>query len=253
MAWRRRLHQYVNSINTTKEVDGVSTSLNNTLRKKDRKSKRKKRHERLKRQNFDIENQENVSRETSIEESLSLDEFEAVETSPFDADYNDKVLQEQQERFNKTQEEREDISDQKRRATFEEKHGIFGQQYNVLTSVLGSNLYRMLKESMHLDSNQIMDLTYDYNGIANEKDIEHALLTLISKINDEYKSNVNMLLDAMALGFSLEDSEYLLENDLKYEYAPVKGTADLRDILIDELGIDDRTQLKQELWEEWEK
>lgn len=282
MVWRKRKHSYVNPINESLEnikgIEKISMPLNQLNiskptksgnskstklgKKKDRKSKRYNRY--LKKVNFDIE--KNVSRETLTDQN----EFITVDISPFDDNYEnniiehnekrlqnlkdqrEKVLLEQKERFNKTPKDLEDIADQKRRATFEEKYGIFGQHYDVLTSVLGSKVYRMLKESMHLDSNQIMDLTYDYNGIANEKDIEHALLTLISKINDEYKGNVELLLDAMALGFTLDESEYLLSQELKNDYAPVKGIADLRDILIDELQLDEREKLKQELWEEWE-
>lgn len=219
-------------------------------RKKNRKAKRQKRH--ISKQKNYIITPQNVSRETI---STSKNEgFESVDKTPFDTELQkeqERVLKEQQERFNQTQEQRENKSEKQRRDTFQEKYGIFGKEYDTLMSTLGNSLFRMLKITQHLDSSQIMDIVHDYNGHANAEDIEHALLTLIANINDEYNNTVKVIRQTMQLGFTFEEAERIVSNELNNNYAPVKGVSALRDIIEDEVGIKDRERLREEIWNEY--
>lgn len=202
---------------------------------------------------------------TDIILSENFESLSENEITPFDAGYDDlvkqentkhlevqKVVAEMQDRFNK-EPEVESVSDKKRRATFAEEYGIIGDEYGNLVKTLGGNLFHMLKESTHLDSSQIMDVVHDYNGYANAKDIEHALLTLIAKINSEYAYSVEIIQDAMQLGFSLDDALYLTKSDVPRDFEPIKGVSALRDIIESEVGIKEKKQLKEKIWKRYGK
>lgn len=197
-------------------------------RKKDKKAKRKNRISKQK-----------VSRET-LKSQKSFD----IE--------NAKVLQDQKNRFNLTDKRKKEI-DEKRRNTFQEKYGIFGEEYDAVTTLLGNDLYKMLKETQYLDSNQIMDLVFDYNGVTDKQHMEKALLDLIGKINSEYSDQIKRIETVMQFGYSYSEAEKIVQPYLKNEYTPIKGYAKLMDILDDELGLyKKREDKKQELWDKWE-
>lgn len=164
-------------------------------------------------------------------------------TDQFNKEYAKSILKQQQIRFNLT-------SEDKRRNTFQEKYGIFGKDYDILTSILGSDLFRELVESKHLDSTQIMDLVSDYSGSVTAEQIEKSLLNLISGINKEYSNTVNVIRDAMDMGFTFDEAVYLTEQDRTENYAPVKGLSQLKDLLEKELSNSkSRENIKKSLWD----
>lgn len=164
-------------------------------------------------------------------------------TDQFNKEYAQSILKQQQIRFNLT-------SDEKRRNTFQEKYGIFGNDYDILTSILGSDLFHELVESKHLDSTQIMDLVSDYSGSVTAEQIEKSLLNLISGINKEYYNTVNVIREAMDMGFTFNEAVYLTEQDRTEDYAPVKGLSQLKDLLEKELSNSkSRENIKKTLWE----
>lgn len=238
--WKKRKRPFINPISMSTEKEetldikkfNVSFKYN---RKKDRKAKRKNKKTT---KNF-ADRMQNVLRETKNkipQPQLSKN---------FDIE-NAKVLQDMQVRFNLT-------SDEKRRDTFQEKYGVFGDEYDAITSLLGNDLYKMLKETQYLDSNQIMDLVFDYNGITDKQHIEKALLDLIGKINNEYYDQIKRIETVMQFGHSYSAAEKIVQPYIKNEYTPIKGYAKLLDILDDELGLyKKRDDKKQELWDKWE-
>lgn len=232
-SWKKRKRSFINPISMNTESTGgynvitfVTSRVNK--RKKDKKAKRKNRISKQK-----------VSRET-LKSQKSFD----IE--------NAKVLQDQKNRFNLTDKRKKEI-DEKRRNTFQEKYGIFGEEYDAVTTLLGNDLYKMLKETQYLDSNQIMDLVFDYNGVTDKQHMEKALLDLIGKINSEYSDQIKRIETVMQFGYSYSEAEKIVQPYLKNEYTPIKGYAKLMDILDDELGLyKKREDKKQELWDKWE-
>lgn len=175
-------------------------------------------------------------------------DFETVTETPFDTNFDvenviPKTVEDMKVRFNLT-------SDDKRRATFVEKHGIFGDDYDVITSILGSDLYRQLRDLGYIDSNQIIDLQQEFRGDITSQDIELALLKLIKNVNNEYTRNVQKIQEAMDMGFSFDEATYLLENDLDTDYEFSKGLTNLRDYVSEQLeNSETRDALISELWE----
>lgn len=240
--WKKRKHSLIIPTMSNLEdmstvsIQGVSSNATKKLRKKYRKNRRKQR---------------NVSRKIKTKsENISDNGFSKVsEPTPFDKNFDvetNKAVSDMQVRFNLT-------SDDKRRITFQEKYGIFGDNYDVVTGLLGNDLYRMLKETQYLDSSQIMDLVFDYNGITDAQHMEKALLDLIGKINSEYIDKINRIKTVMSFGHSFDESEKIVRQYVKDEYISVKGYAKLKDILDEELDKQhEREILKQSLWEEFE-
>lgn len=236
-SWKKRKRPFINPISMyTKPKGGynVTTFVTSRVnkRKKDRKGKRK--NKTTKKFTNRIQN---VSRETLKSLPKSQKNFDIE---------NAKVLQDMQVRFNLT-------SDEKRRNTFQEKYGIFGEEYDTVTSLLGNDLYKMLKETQYLDSNQIMDLVFDYNGVTDKQHMEKALLDLIGKINSEYSDQIKRIETVMQFGYSFNEAEKIVQPYIKNDYTPIKGYAKLMDILDEELGLyKKRDDKKQELWSKWE-
>lgn len=216
---QRRHALFIPNQTSDGDLQNSPSTVNYGRRKKARASIRQKR-------------QKNVSRETK-ETPTSFSDFETVTETPFDTNFDvenviPKTVEDMKVRFNLT-------SDDKRRATFGEKHGIFGDDYDVITSILGSDLYRQLRDLGYIDSNQIIDLQQEFRGDITSQDIELALLKLIKNVNNEYTRNVQKIQEAMDMGFSFDEATYLLENDLDTDYEFSKGLTNLRDYVSEQL------------------
>lgn len=244
--WRQRRKPIAIPIYNIENEGVVLVSTTPSInRKKNRSGIRKKRRKSLKVRNdkFSVKKKgfEKVNELTPFDIEFDLES--PTFTDQFNKEYAQSILKQQRIRFNLT-------SDDKRRNTFQEKYGIFGNDYDILTSILGSDLFRELSESKHLDSTQIMDLVSDYSGNVTAEQIEKSLLNLISGINKEYSNTVNVIRDAMNMGFSFDESVYLTEQDMTDEYAPVKGLSQLKDLLEKELSnSQSREIIKKSLWE----
>lgn len=140
-------------------------------------------------------------------------------------------------------------SDEKRFGTLSEKYGsdenpFTWDNYDLITSILGSDLYLVLREANYLDSAQIIDEILSFNENVKPEDVERALLSMISDINRIEESNVNTLLEAMDLGFSLDEAIELTEIDIIENLIPEQGISDLRDRIMYEV---ERTELRRQL------
>lgn len=126
--------------------------------------------------------------------------------------------------------------------------------FDSITNILGNDLYLMLKETGYLDSDQVIDeiLTRNLNPSAEE--IERALLSMLADINDIETSNVNTVMEAMDLGFTLDEALELTEIDMRRNILPQEGIQELSDRIMYEIGQTKmQKQLEQELREQGEK
>ena len=163
--------------------------------------------------------------------------------NPFDEPEINEVIQEMQLDYNMT-------SEQKRQRTFNERFGASENDYDIITNVLGSEIYQLLKESGYLDSAQIIDEITSFDFGLSPQLVERALLDLISDINSVETSNIRLIKQAMDLGFSLEDAIYLTENDLQQEIEPAQGIVELRDRIMQQLELtEQQNSLMSELRE----
>lgn len=150
-------------------------------------------------------------------------------------------------------------SDEKRFGTLSEKYGTEDRQlswndYDLITTILGSDLYLMLREANYLDSAQIIDEILSFNENVTPEDVERALLSMVSDINRIEDANVQTLLDAMDLGFSLEEAIELTDVDIIQNLIPEMGISDLRDRILQEVEQTElRRQLEQHLREQGEQ
>ena len=199
--------------------------------------------------------QERRKRERQIEQTMEADAFsgssdifqDVLDYNPFDthsiSDNESQALRDMQLDYTLT-------SEQKRRKTLNERYGADNNQYDIITSILGSDIYQLLKESQYLDSAQFIDeiLSFDY-GISPQI-VERALLDLITDINQIESGNVRTIKEAMDLGFSLEDAIYLTQEDVQQEIEPAQGIVELRDRIMEQLELSEQqTNLMQELRE----
>ena len=146
-------------------------------------------------------------------------------------------------------------SDEKRLASLQDKYGDMSlDEYNVITSILGSDLYLMLKEAQYLDSAQIIDEILSFNMNVTPEEVERALLSMVSDINNIETQNIQIVLDAMDLGFSLEEAIELTDVDVIQNLLPEEGISELRDRIMHEIEQTEiRRQLEQELREQGEQ
>ena len=199
--------------------------------------------------------QERRKRERQMEQTLELDAFSgssdifqnALDYNPFDtpsiSDNESQALRDMQLDYSLT-------SEQKRQKTFNERYGANNNQYDIITSILGSDIYQLLKESQYLDSAQFIDeiLSFDYE--ISPQIVERALLDLITDINQIESGNLRTIKEAMDLGFSLEDAIYLTQEDVHQEIEPAQGIVELRDRIMEQLELSEQqTNLMQELRE----
>lgn len=130
------------------------------------------------------------------------------EYNPFD---EKSVVEHMRSIYNKNKNDR-------RFATFRKKdYADNFLQYEIMANILGNENYIKLKESRHLDSDQVIDAVRRFTLHATEKDIENALLNIIAEINKVEKGKQAALNEALEVGFSAEDAmEYaeLVAEDL---------------------------------------
>lgn len=126
--------------------------------------------------------------------------------------------------------------------------------YDSITNILGNDLYLMLKETGYLDSDQVIDEILTRNLNPSAKEIERALLSMLADINDIETSNVNTVMEAMDLGFTLDEALELTEIDMRRNILPQEGIQELSDRIMYEIGQTKmQKQLEQELREQGEQ
>lgn len=136
-------------------------------------------------------------------------------------------------------------SDEKRMATLQQRYGDMTEdEYDIITSILGSDLYHVLKEAQYLDSEQIIDEILSFNMNVTPEEVERALLSMVSDINNVETQNVQTILDAMDLGFTLEEAVELTEMDMLENILPEEGISDLRDRIMHEI---EQTEIRRQL------
>lgn len=145
-------------------------------------------------------------------------------------------------------------SDEKRFSTLSKRYNdednnkfLSWKDYDLITNILGNKLYLMLKEAQYLDSDQIIDeiMSFDYN--ATPEDIERALLGMVSDINNIETQNVQTLIDAMDLGFTLEEALELTDMDMEENLPLDMGMVELSRRLTSEVA---KSRKQKELEEE---
>lgn len=139
-------------------------------------------------------------------------------------------------------------SDEKRMASLQERYGdMTSNDYDIITSILGSDLYQMLKEAQYLDSDQIIDEILSFNMNITPEEVERALLSMVTDINNIETQNIQTILDAMDLGFTLEESIELTDIDVIQNILPDEGISELRDRIMHEV---EQTAMRRQLEEE---
>lgn len=138
--------------------------------------------------------------------------------------------------FNRTPDEKRFSSLSKRYNDEDNNQFLTWKDYDLITNILGNKLYLMLKEAQYLDSDQIIDeiMSFDYN--ATPEDIERALLSMVTDINNIETKNVQTLIDAMDLGFSLEEALELTDMDMEENLPLNMGMAELSRRLTSEVA-----------------
>lgn len=146
-------------------------------------------------------------------------------------------------------------SDEKRMASLQRHYGdMTSNDYDLITSILGSDLYQMLKEAQYLDSDQIIDEILSFNMNVTPEEVERALLSMVTDMNNIETKNIQTVLDAMDLGFTLDEAIELTEIDVIRNIFPDEGISELRDRIMHEVEqTATRRQLEQELKEKGEK
>lgn len=232
-------------------------------KKKRRREKRLKRYE--SRKNF----YEKINREKNLEafvndENVSGDIYDWQDAEGFGVETNDinngyidsvtgvyispnmtneeiEVLKDMGLSYNTT-------SDEKRLNTFQKKYkDMTMADHDKITSILGNDLYFMLKETGYFDSDQLIDEILNFEFNVTEEEIERALLSMLADINNIETSNVNTILEAMDLGFTLEEAIELTDIDMQKNILPQEGIQELSDRLYYEVG---QTKLQKQLEEE---
>lgn len=138
----------------------------------------------------------------------------------------------------KTRMQRRLISDTARRNTFSTKYNIT-KGYDALTSVLGSAVYQMIKETTQFDSHQLIDLIKRFDQGLDPTIIEQALLNYMDELTLPTYVEIDAIQEAIDAGFDIEDAvEYaeliradLGESMISSESAYVNITDIINDIL----------------------
>lgn len=144
---------------------------------------------------------------------------------------SDKALTRMQRRFN---------AETRRRNKFATNPNIgITKGYDATVSILGSALFRQLKESTTLDSNQIIELVKTFDEDIDATVIEHALSTLIDELTLPTYVNIDSIQEALDAGFTIDEAvEYaeLMENDVKVNVTAESAFVDLLSIIQDDLA-----------------
>lgn len=155
--------------------------------------------------------------------------FQQAEFNPFE---EKKIVNHMKSIYNKNHNDR-------RFQTFKERdYADNFLQYEIMANILGNTNYIKLKESRHLDSDQVIDAVRQFTFHATEKQIESALLKIFTKVNNVEKEKQKALDEALAAGFSMEEAmEYseLVAEDLGGLH-PELGYQELIDQLTELVG-----------------
>lgn len=131
-------------------------------------------------------------------------------------------------------------SELRRKNTFASDPNIaITKGYDATVSILGSALFRQIKESTTFDSYQLIDLVKTFDEDIDATVIEHALSSLVDEMTLPTYVNINSIQEALDAGFDIDEAiEYaeLMEADVNITVTPKTVFTDLVGIIQDDLA-----------------
>lgn len=156
-----------------------------------------------------------------LEDDSSIsDAFEDAFDNPFDDIQSvEDIVKDMQETYN-TDEARKREAERKRKATFREKYGVGSKSYDKITDLFGSDIWQRLHEIYQYDSSDFLDLILELPSNLTSADIEIAMQMLWKDLAS-YGGSASLLdedsiIEALELGFSLEEAIYLTQSERQF-------------------------------------